>query len=273
MLSLKLSPFRKSILGKSAAMTVATIGAVVGLASVAGAQGATTVDEATTVENVITSVDYSQADADVLRLYQAFFNRAPDDAGSIYWLAQRRDGASVEDLTWGFANSIEFITEYGQLSDQVFLTVVYNNMLGRIADQDGFDYWLGELSSGRLDQPGVVRWVTENAEFELRYPFLPESDLETRALDFFQFSQLACIDHADRTGNPAPEVERFNGATITDVRNWPLAEVTDGLDDTLLIDFSGPRVVIYSTEGPDDVLPRAYSFGCPEDLYLGTLDS
>lgn len=260
-----------TLVKKSAVVVVMAIGALAGLAGTVGAQGATTIDEATSVEEIIDAVDYTEADADALRLYQAFFNRAPDDPGSVYWIGLRGDGATVEDLTWGFANSTEFLAEYGQLSDQVFLTLVYDNMLGRIADQAGFDYWLGQLTSGKLDQPGVVRWVTENVEFKQRYPFLPDVDLETRAFDFFQFSQLACIDHADRTGNPAPEVERFNSAAITDVRNWPLAEATDGLGDKLLVDFRGPGVVIYSPEGPEGELPRAYSFGCPEDLYLGTL--
>ncbi|MEZ5226192.1 MAG: DUF4214 domain-containing protein [Acidimicrobiales bacterium] len=69
-------------------------------------------------------------DAAVLRLYRAFFRREADVAGAIYWIDQHRNGASLEDLAWGFSNSDEFIADYGTgLGNAAFLDIVYPNAL------------------------------------------------------------------------------------------------------------------------------------------------
>ncbi len=129
-----------------------------------------TVARAETLFDVRSAIDYSQSDADTLRLYRAFLNRNPDPLGSVYWITQTRTGATLDDLAWGFAQSDEFVAAYGPLSNEAFLTVLYDNMLGRIPDLPGFQYWLGQMNQG-LAQHGVVRWIVANQEFIDNFPF------------------------------------------------------------------------------------------------------
>lgn len=127
---------------------------------------------ATTITEILQAYDYTDADADTLRLYRAFLNRDPDPAGAVYWIGQSRLGADPDDLAYGFAQSDEFRARYGTLTNDEFLTLLYDNMLGRVPDQAGFDYWLGQMNDG-LSQHGVVRWIVANDEFKLRFPFAP----------------------------------------------------------------------------------------------------
>ncbi len=132
-----------------------------------------TVAAARSLTEVLAASDYSASDAETLRLYRAFFDRDPDAVGAAYWISQSRLGASPETLAWSFANSSEFTGRYGQLNDAAFLTVMFENMLGRSPDPAGYRYWLDQMRSKGLGTHEVVRWVTANAEFSNRYPFTP----------------------------------------------------------------------------------------------------
>ena len=139
----------------------------------AGPAGASEVDlgSPATMSELLDSPEYRAWHGDVLRLYQAFFNRDPDVGGSIYWIDKYEDGSTLDDIAWGFSNSTEFQNQYGStLANSEFLTIVYSNVLGRAPDQEGFDYWLGQMNGG-LTQHGVVRWVVANQEFVSNYPF------------------------------------------------------------------------------------------------------
>ena len=126
-----------------------------------------------TLDEVLASAGYDADHADVLRLYQAFFEREPDVDGAVYWIGQYEAGATLDDLAYGFARSTEFTSRYGDaLGNRAFLEIVYGNVLGRTPDQAGLDYWTGQLNGG-LSQHGVVRWVAANDEFAARYPFAP----------------------------------------------------------------------------------------------------
>lgn len=130
---------------------------------------------ANTIEEILAASDYTAEDAETLRLYRAFFSREADLDGAKYWIDVRRSGASMDDLAYGFAVSVEFTGEYGTLDNSAFLTVLYENMLGRTPDPEGFAYWLGLMDSGELTQASVVRWIVANAEFVKRYPYAPSS--------------------------------------------------------------------------------------------------
>ncbi len=161
-----------------------------------------------TLAQILGAWDYSPVDADTLRLYQAFLDRDPDAPGAVYWISQTRSGASLDDLAYGFAQSTEFIARYGTLTNSDFLTLLYFNMLDRVPDQEGFDYWLGEMDRG-LSQDGVVRWIVANAEFKLRYPWSPTAAViapgdAVNCVDFGSAAEAQrWFDHFDDDGDVA----------------------------------------------------------------------
>ena len=101
------------------------------------------------------------------RLYQACFDRTPDDAGLGFWIDQLDAGAV--DL-FGMANqfilSAEFQSLYGApstLSDMDFLTLLYQNVLDRTPDQAGFDFWR-DLQNDGLSRADMLVHFSESAE-------------------------------------------------------------------------------------------------------------
>lgn len=123
------------------------------------------------VDELRSSLAYRADHADVLRLYRAFFEREPDIGGALYWIGVYEDGATLDDLAWGFSNSTEFRNTYGDsLDNRSFLTIVYGNVLGREPDIGGLNYWMQVMEDG-LSRDGVVRWVAGNEEFIIRYRY------------------------------------------------------------------------------------------------------
>ncbi len=91
-----------------------------------------------------------------IELYIAYFNRAPDAIGLNFWGTAFADGTSLEDIATLFADQPETVEAYPDgTSNEDFVTTVYNNVLGRIPDQAGFDFWVDKLN--RSDVTGVTR--------------------------------------------------------------------------------------------------------------------
>ncbi|MEM9656324.1 MAG: DUF4214 domain-containing protein [Actinomycetota bacterium] len=103
-------------------------------------------------------------EAKIDRLYQAFFGRAPDEAGLSYWAGQAADGVALETIAAAFATSAEFQAQYGLLSNEGFVSLVYSNVLDRTADTEGLSYWTGQLDGG-IDRGTVMVGFSESAEF------------------------------------------------------------------------------------------------------------
>lgn len=115
--------------------------------------------------------ELSGSEADVLRLYRAFFDREPDVRGANYWIDVHAKGDSLDDIAEWFTGSPEFAMRYASTSNREYLRRVYANVLGRAYDEKGFNYWLGMLDRRKLSRGGVVRWVSASPEFKSRYPY------------------------------------------------------------------------------------------------------
>lgn len=124
-----------------------------------------------TVDQLAGHHKFGEADAQVLRLYLAFFNRQPDTGGANYWVALRYDGSTLADISGFFTLSTEFANNYDGTSNEEFLERVYTNVLGRNYDESGFDYWLNLLNKGELDRGGIVQWISLNGEFVDANPY------------------------------------------------------------------------------------------------------
>lgn len=87
---------------------------------------------------------------DAYRLYKAAFDRAPDTEGLGFWIKQLDNGASlVHDAAQGFINSVEFAKMYGtNPTDETFITLLYDHVLHRAAEGDGYQFWLHSLDVG-----------------------------------------------------------------------------------------------------------------------------
>ncbi|NNF55953.1 MAG: DUF4214 domain-containing protein [Acidimicrobiales bacterium] len=120
---------------------------------------------ADTIEALITRSDFTTKQADVLRLYLAFFDREAGINGANYWIGVNAHGYSIDAISGQFAVSDEFINTYGSVDNRRYLEILYQNVLGRQPDAKGFNYWLGLLDSGQLNRGSVVRWVAANDEF------------------------------------------------------------------------------------------------------------
>ena len=89
----------------------------------------------------------------------------PDPAGFLYWYLQVARGTSLDRVSDLFAGSTEFKTRYGNLDNGGFVELIYENVLGRGADHQGRDYWVGRLNGG-LRRGRLMRLFSESGEYQ-----------------------------------------------------------------------------------------------------------
>jgi hypothetical protein len=82
----------------------------------------------------------------VVQAYSTVLGRLPDLFGFQYWLSQVRAGQTQLQIVTQFVGSTEFQSTYGNLTDTQFVTLVYNNVLGRTPDPGGLAYWVNQLA-------------------------------------------------------------------------------------------------------------------------------
>ncbi|MGZ5201643.1 MAG: DUF4214 domain-containing protein [Telluria sp.] len=110
------------------------------------------------------SFDVAGSGGQVYRLYQAAFNRKPDGGGLGYWIKSARKGVPLSDIAASFINSAEFKTLYGEnLSAELFVGALYQNILHRIPDRAGYDWWVNSIKNG-ADRAGVLVNFAESQE-------------------------------------------------------------------------------------------------------------
>ncbi len=119
-----------------------------------------------------TSEASAQAESQVYRLYRAYFLRQPDQSGMCFWTQKRQLGLGLDAISEAFAQSPEFQGRYGALADEQFVTLVYENVLGRTPDQDGLAHWTGQLQAG-VSRGSVMVGFSESAEYRIATGTLP----------------------------------------------------------------------------------------------------
>ncbi len=101
------------------------------------------------------------------RLYKAYFNRNPDAGGLAYWLGRTRGGLSIQAVSEVFASSNEFTSSpYASLGTADFVKLVYQNVLGRVADLGGLFFWTHALDTKSFTRGAVMAGFSESAEYQ-----------------------------------------------------------------------------------------------------------
>ncbi len=111
------------------------------------------------------ALDTAGAAGQAFRLYQAAFDRAPDEAGAGFWIRALDQGQSLVSVAAGFIASPEFksvfggATGNGQLVEQL-----YQHILHRAGDSAGIAFWTRALDEGRSTLPEVLVGFSESTE-------------------------------------------------------------------------------------------------------------
>ena len=140
--------------------------------------GTTTVRDSTLIDGIDTMIGISRIqfsdqtiafDIDdnagqVYRLYQAAFDRVPDQAGLGDWIKGMDSGMGLSQVATGFINSAEFQALYGSNpTNAQFVTLLYDNVLHRTPDEGGYAYWMEQLAGG-MTREDVLIGFSESTE-------------------------------------------------------------------------------------------------------------
>jgi len=118
------------------------------------------------IESFFWSEEFGARIAPIVRLYFSYFLRIPDSVGLMYWINVYNIGWSLGAISDSFAGSEEFQQTYGALSNEAFVNLVYQNILGRAPDPGGYAFWAGEMNSGRRTRGQVMIGFSESDEYE-----------------------------------------------------------------------------------------------------------
>jgi len=111
------------------------------------------------------ALDINGTAGQAYRIYQAAFNRTPDNGGLKYWIGIMDSGAPLTSVSGGFIASAEFQKLYGtNPTNELFVTKLYDNVLHRTPDTGGYNYWVGLLNSGGIDKINTLVNFSESNE-------------------------------------------------------------------------------------------------------------
>jgi hypothetical protein len=125
------------------------------------------------------SSEYQNEYANVIRLAlghrQGFASQIPD-AGTLQELYDAfQGGATLFDLSATLAGDAEWVARYGTgafaddpAGNDAFVTLVFNDLLGRAPAQAGLDYWSNQLDADTITRPDLFAFITETNEFKNR---------------------------------------------------------------------------------------------------------
>ena len=107
------------------------------------------------------------AEAEVERMYDAAFGRAPDPVGFANWTGALLNGATLQQVAMGFMTaSTEFASRYGAApDDKTLVDAFYQNTLHRAADAPGEAAYLNALAKG-LGRADLLAAFSEAGEHQ-----------------------------------------------------------------------------------------------------------
>jgi len=107
-----------------------------------------------------------EINTEVIEVYIATFNRASDATGLAYWVAHIvDDGWSLESVAKSMFDSQEVAQAYPEtLSNDAFITEVYNNVLNRDPDEAGHAYWAAQIDNGSMRRDQTLIAIINGAK-------------------------------------------------------------------------------------------------------------
>ena len=102
--------------------------------------------------------------AAIARLYDAAYDRLPDEDGLISWTQSLAGGTTLLAIATTFLNSSEGQDIYGGLTNAQFVDALYQTVLNRAADSGGRALYIEALTNNTLTRAEMLVEFSESAE-------------------------------------------------------------------------------------------------------------
>ena len=110
-------------------------------------------------------LDFNHSDvATLVRMYEALFERAPDEAGLNFWIGAHESGIAMRTLAQGFLASSESSAHYATLDDAHFVAALYQTAFGHGPSVAEAADWGARLSSGATTRADVLLGIADSDE-------------------------------------------------------------------------------------------------------------
>lgn len=196
-------------LGKAVVVALTVIGAVCAVISPEPAGAAVNPNDP------IESTICGSAGHAIVRLYRAYFDRVPDEAGLRYWGEVYLKHQSLTRIGAWMSDSPEFKARWNGVGDRDFIEqLLYNNLLQREPDMPGLDYWSGIIVKVPRDRQ-AVHWV-QQPEMVMMHPVVEPAMCRNAAVRDIPGGRALDVDYL--TGDLRTSSSRCAVASIN--ANW-----------------------------------------------------
>lgn len=210
--------------------------------------------EVTELDEITTGADFRQPHADLLRLYYAIFDRAPDVGGALFWIDRYNSGEALEQIAAHMSQSPEFLDRYGETTNARFVDALYQNVLDREPDAGGFNFWTEGLGTGAFSRLWTLRHFADSSEFVADHQFPGEDDAPagpplTRPVGTAGPITTLSVDIEASLGWSEEDARREIVTILADGRGWVGAatirfQLVDDVDDAdVRIRIASPATV------------------------------
>jgi hypothetical protein len=120
----------------------------------------------------------------IVRLYCGLLDRKPSSQELEYWAGRYWNGLPLVTIAEAFTHSREFVGRFGDVSDQVLVSLLYSEVLGRQPGEGAVAATVAQIESGAIHRGHAIVQVTESGEYVRRTgtvapekPILPYPDV------------------------------------------------------------------------------------------------
>lgn len=148
---------------------------------------------------------------DVQRVYLAYYGRPADNGGLAYWATQLDSvNGNLNAIIDAFANSDEASSLYGSNTLEQRITKVYQQLLGRDPEDNGKNWWLGELEAGRKTLANLALDVLYGAQND------DATTVSNRLSAAQTFTEMLASHNINYSGDDAANLVRTYLSNISD---------------------------------------------------------